>query len=400
MTQYAIHEDNMDRLAKKLTRIENKCNKFGCSFSYKQVGEEFRELQDQLGRKYTARFVLVEAEGTAVMNGWKFVASIEHTEAGNIIKAIGNVEVPARYYEGKPVCEHCNSNRYRKDTFVVMNEESGEFKQVGRSCLNDFTNGLSAEAVSSYLSYFDELLVGETPPDGGGERYYTTKKVLLSASETIRKFGYVKTQEAGRSTASRAFDYYVLLNDEFMIGDRKRRELKQEMESVSFDENSEENKKTVENALAWLKDQDESNNYMHNLKTICSLEYVKYGNLGILCSLFPTHNREILYAAERAEKARKLAEEQAGEVSSKFVGEIGERIIVPLSSIKLITSWETEWGITRLYKFMDDKGNVYTWKTGTLLDYEKEPKSIKGTVKEHTEYRGINQTELTRCKIA
>ena len=41
---YSILEANMERLEKKLTRIQNKCKKFGCSFTYEKVGEEFKTL--------------------------------------------------------------------------------------------------------------------------------------------------------------------------------------------------------------------------------------------------------------------------------------------------------------------------------------------------------------------
>ena len=54
----------------------------------------------------------------------------------------------------------------------------------------------------------------------------------------------------------------------------------------------------------------------------------------------------------------------------------------------------------------DAAGNVYTWKTANNIGYEDaegvwqkpEEFTIKGTVKEHSEYRGEKQTVLTRCK--
>ena len=54
--KYAIYEGNLDRLEKKLKRIFNKCKAYGCDFHYEQTGEEFRELKDEKGNKYTARF--------------------------------------------------------------------------------------------------------------------------------------------------------------------------------------------------------------------------------------------------------------------------------------------------------------------------------------------------------
>jgi hypothetical protein len=397
--QYRIFEGNMERLEKKLTRIFNKCKHFGCEFSYHRVGEEFRELEDFHGNKYTAKFVIVEAEGNAVINGWKFIASVEHTEKGNIINRIGDIEVPEIYYTSDAICEHCNSKRYRKDTYIVMNEETGEFKQVGKSCLNDFTNGMSAEGITHYISLFNELIQGEAPCGGIGERYYHTETVLRYVAETIRHFGYVRTQDSGRSTANRSFEYYCVDFGGGWMMEKVREELMKEMVAVSFNVDSPDTIQLVTDALTWIAGQNEDNNYIHNLKTACSLEYVTGRNLGIITSLFPTYNRELEYQAEKEERERKRAAERASEVNSQYIGKIGDRINISVHSILCLTSWETEWGITRIYKIVDDNGNVYTWKTSTFIR-EDEVKTIKGTVKEYKEYKGIKQTELTRCKVA
>lgn len=399
MVQYSIFEGNMERLEKKLNQTANKCKQFGCEFTYHQVGEEFKELKDDQGEKYTARFIIVEAEGIAIVNGWKFIASVEHTEKGNIINRIGDTEVPERYYTSDAICEHCNSKRFRKDTYIVMNEATGEFKQVGKSCLNDFTNGMSAEGIAQYISLFNELIQGEAPCGGRGERYYKTETILRYVAETIKHFGYVRTQDSGRSTADRSFDYYCVNYGGGWMMEQVRKELFKEMEAVGFNEDSSDTVQLVTDALAWIASQEESNNYIHNLKTTCSLEYVTGRNLGILASLFPTYNRELEYQAEKAERERKWAAERASEANSNHIGKVGDRLTVKIHSVKCITSWETDYGITRIYKIVDENGNVYTWKTGNFIA-EEDINVLKGTVKEHKEYRGIKQTELTRCKVA
>ena len=60
---------------------------------------------------------------------------------------------------------------------------------------------------------------------------------------------------------------------------------------------------------------------------------------------------------------------------------------------------ETEFGYTYIYKMIGEDGNVYTWKTSKVID-EDEEVLIIGTIKNHNEYRGIKQTELTRCRVA
>ena len=159
---YLIHESNMERLMKKLTTIQNKCAKYGCEFHFEELGEVFQDTKDEAtGEVHTARYIEVEVSGIARIADWEFVATIEHAEPMNIIRSFRpEYEIPARFYTADTFCEHCRTRRYRKDTYIVRNTQTGEFKQVGKSCLKDFTGGLYAEQVAQYISWFDELIKG------------------------------------------------------------------------------------------------------------------------------------------------------------------------------------------------------------------------------------------------
>lgn len=89
--------------------------------------------------------------------------------------------------------------------------------------------------------------------------------------------------------------------------------------------------------------------------------------------------------------------------TSEYVGEIGDKIEVEVT-LSFYTGWESNFGynnVTYLYTFKDEQGNVYTWKTGSYLNKDKGSKlTLKGTIKDHSEYKGVKQTVLTRCKIA
>lgn len=401
--QYAILKANMERLTKKLIQIQKKCRKYGCDFHFAEVGEEFRKIKTETGYIQNVRFVLVEVEGKAIVNGWKFIATVEHTANGNIIRSAYDEEVPVRYYTSQPVCEHCQSRRYRKDTFIVMNEETGEFKQVGKSCLADFTHGMSAEGVASYIALFDELIKGEAPMESGwGERYFDTAEFLQYVAETIRGFGYRKNDPYSFecSTRDRASDYLVLNHGGFRgpYDKTTRERLQEEMERVSFNPDRPEIVKLAADARNWAIQQEETNNYMHNLITACKLDHVTHKHFGILASLFPAYDRELEYQARKAaEEAKRQAEAAMGK-NSVWVGNLKDRITILVQSFKCVTSWETEFGTTRVYKIVDETGNVFTWKTSTFI--EDGVKSITGTIKAHNEFRGVKQTELTRCRVA
>lgn len=88
--------------------------------------------------------------------------------------------------------------------------------------------------------------------------------------------------------------------------------------------------------------------------------------------------------------------------TSAHVGQVGEKIEAVVTYIHR-ASWESSYGYNKttfLHTFKDESGNIFTWKTSTFIDSEYGTKlSLKATVKEHSEYKGIPQTVLTRCKI-
>lgn len=408
MAEYLIYEGFMDDLKKKMTRIGNKCRKYGCDFSFEENGEEYRDVVDKTTTNffgehptYKLRFVKVNVNGTAIINDWELVASVEHTEKGNIFsKALVDVEIPERYRNSAPYCEHCNTNHYRKNTFIVRNTKTNEFKQVGRSCLCDFTFGMDANFAASVVSMrtifkeYEEKDLREIP-FGFNEKYYDVKEILCYASETIRCFGYVKSNEPN-STKNTMTDFFNVINGntKFLTKDIIN-DIENKIEKFNFNPESEQAKTEVENALRWLDEQkeSESNDYIHNLKVAVALENVTYNKFGLLVSLIPAYNRDI-------EKQAKIKAEQENEKISDYVGTVGQRVQISVDSVKCVTSWDGEYGTTYIWKIVDTNGNVFTWKTSNCLGDNCVGKILKGTVKEHKLYRDVRQTELTRCKVA
>lgn len=85
-----------------------------------------------------ARFVQVDVEGVAIVSGWEFVASVERTSDNrNIFHGRKDIEIPERYYDAEPICEHCWTKRNRSRMYIVHNKDTDEFAQVGSSCLTD-----------------------------------------------------------------------------------------------------------------------------------------------------------------------------------------------------------------------------------------------------------------------
>lgn len=102
----------------------------------------------------------------------------------------------------------------------------------------------------------------------------------------------------------------------------------------------------------------------------------------------------------------------ANDITSEWFGEVGKRYDLNLVFVGS-HSWEVTFCYQKsrqyLHKFKDESGNVFVWKTGSPIfiqdgdDYRpvkvSEKVSLKGTIKEHGNFKGDKQTVLTRCKV-
>lgn len=96
---------------------------------------------------------------------------------------------------------------------------------------------------------------------------------------------------------------------------------------------------------------------------------------------------------------------KAQDSPSEYVGQVGDKLNIVVIYTHT-ASWENGYGgywsagVTYLHSFKDEDGNVFTWKTGNCFEADYGDKVVlKGTVKEHNEYKGIKQTVMTRCKV-
>lgn len=393
---YNIPEAKIEELRKLMMRVQKKCAKYGHDFHFAEVGETFEEVTVD-GRKYMVKFITVEASGTALINNWEFVASIEHTANGNIVSSgYSGIEVPVKYRDSKPYCDHCGSNRYRKETYIVYNTVTGEFKQVGKTCLKDYTHGMDAghiAALAESLAYLEDC----ASVDFGGfsvVSYYEPKKFLQYVIETVKHFGYVPSSE-WESTRSKTSDFFYLLEENWAASSEYKATLKETIKRINYEPLSDENSKSADAMINWLfNEADDSSDFIHNLKVIFSGDYTRAKFFGYIAGLVPAY-------AKAVNKQQELAKATEDAKKSKYQGNIGDRIEVDVASAQIVTSWGTQWGMTYIYKFTDIHNNVYTWKTSNWYDLDKDViKTIKATIKAHNEYRGTEQTELTRCKIA
>lgn len=400
--QYAIFEGNLEKLEKKLVRVQNKCKKYNASFHYEVVGEEFRKVDTAEGQ-VVARFVLVDVEGFAKINDWEFVATIDHHENRNVIRNIIDIDIPDRFWTTGPYCEHCKTLRRRNDTYLVHNVVTGEFKQVGNSCLRDFTGGYDAELVAAYMSMDESLRICEDVDEdsayfssGSFVQYQDLNTVLKMSKAVITKLGFTSTSSEGQSSKSMLLDFDFYLTR----GETKSNRYLVDSGVVQY-YNNVNNDAYVEAVKKYYLESEETSSYMNNMKTIMGSDYCKIRDFGYIVSAVFSYDRMIEKEAQRIlAEAKKVSEAEL----SQYQGEVGQRITFTVKEHKCVSAYESSYSyystcINYLYKFVDNDGNVYMWSTSNDIAEDAIIESITGTVKKHEEYKGLKQTWVTRCKI-
>lgn len=84
---------------------------------------------------------------------------------------------------------------------------------------------------------------------------------------------------------------------------------------------------------------------------------------------------------------------------TEYFGSVGDKVELNLEIVH-IGGYETMYGFTTVYTFVDSESHQFVWKTSSSLGEINAGDSLKlkGTIKAHSEYRGLKQTELIRCK--
>lgn len=393
---YTIPEARREDIEKLVAKYQKKAAKYNVALTA-EYGEPYaqkvpvRKADPATGLIATVDTVLVEVfdltiDGDEIRkDGYTVVAKIEHLEGGNVVNGFG-ADVKPAWRTASCNCEHCGTLRDRRLTFIVRHEDGSE-KQVGRSCLKDYC-GIDPHAIG-YRNELEEILISDDIASYDFERRpvqeaYSTVEILALAISTIKRQGYVKSGEpnSNKGVIAEACKGY--------------RPTEAELDAA----------KKLAQAIAEIDEDDAFTANLNNVQSLIKSEYCKRSHFGYIAYAPVAYEK---YLEEMKRRAEREAARNAERSASEYVGQVGKRIDLDIADMKLVTSWETQWGMTWLYKFTDTDGNVLVWFASKPLErvnedgiYEDvtEVSHIRATVKEHNERDGVKQTIITRCKAA
>lgn len=142
-----------------LEKLVKKANKYGNDPITYFIGEEVLEKKTIEGfeEPVLISFTNIEVDGGAPRVGeFKFLAKIEVHEGGNLVDTAPECHVNPAYFTTDDHCDHCKINRHRNLVYIVE-KNTGEQLQVGRSCLRDFLGIDDPNRVAARFEFFKHL---------------------------------------------------------------------------------------------------------------------------------------------------------------------------------------------------------------------------------------------------
>lgn len=380
MAVFTIPKYKFEDLEKKIEKIRRK----GASVVFDVVDSNVIHTykSDELNMNIGIPCIDVEVSGQYVVNGWAFVAIIEHSSPENIIRIIDQRfygRVPERYRTSPKTCEHCHMRRDRNDTYLIYNEDEDDWKQVGRTCLKNYTQGLDAETCASMADVFSEI--DRMFDDNGRQAFadvdfhnplhsdrvgFQQDKIRKQILQYIKDNGYlpVKTVEAFKEKLF-------------------ARQHLSECTDAEIDQ--------ITDAATRLGNSD----WSRNAHAAWNKEYIELRDFNLIASLCSICLQNI--AKENARR------NSGGELDNAYAGEVGDTVEFTITSA-MISHYRTP-NVYRanpypVYRMTDETGKIYMWGS-TNEDVVVEPgRRIKGRIKATFEKRnGEKITELTRCKV-
>ena len=389
--KYKIWKCLIDEVEKELQKVEKKCKKHNCNFTYNIIEEVTEEVN---GTTFT--FVVIEVDGKAVINDYELIAITDFTENGNIIHALNDNEVPTRFRTTENYCEHCNSRRKRKQLFILKNINTNEYKQVGKSCVKLYTDGVDA---TRYLEMMECYHLLEEYNDMIPNNYmeYTNYKPMIKVEDVLNativfneKIGYLSAN--GYNDVTTKYLVRCLLRKEIEYINR----LLKGRFGVEIDEDDidKDRAELINNIIEYYSDLEDNSDFIHNVKTLLKNKYIESNMVGYICYLPKGYERAMNKVEEQKMK-------QNINDSADYFGEVGKRYKgIKVDNIKELTNYMTDYGITTIYEIISN-GNIFIWKSSKSFDNDflKTVKTMDMTIKNHSEYKGIKQNNVTRCKL-
>jgi hypothetical protein len=347
-------------------------------------------------QRYETRSRLTLNRPTVQREGWAFVATLTwDEEAGLVTRVVPDATLQERPEARK--CDVCKATRDRRDTYVVQQVDGNRELQVGSNCLQQF---LGISPAGLWLLNFEPDTGGDGDDDplgrgGSGNYRQASRDVLAVGLALVNEHGWVPRSRADERTMATAERLMMLLHDRGPTRPPQAvREWEAYRDKIMGEARAREDEATT--LLDFARTMEGDTDYAINMRAVATPDTVDERNIPLLVSAVAASN------ARRERDARERAARDAAQVS-EHVGTVGDKITDTPARVVGVRTMEGNYGTTTLFTLVDDNGNIYKWfASGNKTDLASidDRVTVSGTIKGHGQYRGVNETNLTRAKIS
>lgn len=370
--QYVILACFKNLLQEKFDKLNNKADKYGTG----QLSFEIIKSFEENGKEK----LLIEIDGFSPKIGnYSLVSVIAKLPDGtSIINNVPGEETPVNFRDNDFFCDHCKTNRYRKEVVIVR--EDDKYIQLGKNCLVEYL-GVNLEQLVNRFSYVSDLIQEYNNEEYGPreELVISPEYFLRNVSVVCRKIGYVSSNKAYDqglcSTKQQSWD--ITFPNSFIQKFINEKELFVEDQDIEL----------AAKAIEWAKNLKGENDYERNILALIKQDYITYKYAGYIASIIPSYQRFVSAELERSKTQQ-----------SEWVGEPKQRLDLAVQCTFKKT-FESDYGLKTILKF-NSNGNQLTWFASGESEFKVgENYMIKATVKGHDQYNSVKQTVVNRVKI-
>lgn len=338
--------------------------------------------------KLPCRTVVVSAN-RITMAGWRFCAYLEHFDEGNRIFATEELPLWCRTIKSR--CEHCRTERRRTGTYIVRNEESGDYRQVGSTCLEDFLGTASAAEVASSLATLRDMHrcfddEGDGDSWGVGSRYLSEmgadiRDVMCYCLEDISRSGFRSRKSTEGTGIPTTGDIAFRFLDE-------PSERKKAWPGLDHEEIVQSHLAHAEKILAFWLSYPVRTDFEHTCSLLASRGIAKGRDGNFVAAMVSAYAREI----SQRETAAGGKNEPVGTVGARIEVEVTVDGIIPCNSARFPST---------LHLMRDQENRVLKWFASSSNQGFEPGKRYRVllTIKKHEERKGQVCTIVNRCVV-
>jgi hypothetical protein len=320
---------------------------------------------------------------------WAVVGRLEALDDGNLRFCVSTQPEDLnaiRGFAAHPIeCEHCKTQRRRTDSYILSDRDGHQYRQVGSTCLQDFTGIDPATALFLAKMHAVVRLAEEDLDDyacSDRVNAIATQSFLADVSFLAAHYGFVSARRAREGgdrppTYESAAQIHRLLDESQTLRERYAAERPAHLQKA-------------ESIREWIRETPPALTFAENAQLLLAREALR---------LDPQH---LAIAAASVARYNHYLDACAG--LSRHLGALGERMNTALVIERVILLPDSFRGQrTHLVLLRDRGGNRLTWKTAAASSevMRGEGRTVEAdfTVKRHSEYKGMAQTEVTRLKV-